>query len=707
MIQLTHDVFPMFDITGVIKKMLTYMTTTRNIYKKLASSSPLKESEVELLKTIDHDTYDKYIADSFTKEERNLFKVKQLPIKILNNSLFGALGSGFAFNWSDNIAAARITTSGRIYLRQAIAWFKKYNLDPLLAVTDGINFGIPDLTNIIVTNEGETVVRGMQPIEEAWQYNGLVGVSALIEKFNEECMPKPFMSVDNDGEFESCLNLSRINYALKTPKKIKFTGNTIKSKTMPEFIEDFIDNGMEFILNGDGEGFIDYYYDYAEKIYYKQMPLKKIASKSRIKNKLDDYINRGTDKNGKLKAKQAHMELVIAERERIARKLFEDDFEKFKEDDNRVSDEYDIMTIMEIVETYMPPEPELDSVVYYVNTGTRKSHGDVKADPKTGETIINANLINAKNLEENAEMLGDYNVEKYLAAFNKRVEVLLDGFNPEIREEILVKVERKKVKDASGAKVEQIELKKGEFKSTQLSLKNFIHDDYDESMCLEEKEVEFWNKTGYDPRLIWNDFDLSEDEKHGTLHPEIYNNALDYLSDIMEKSGKPRIKSINDKTTNGDYILIKSHRKLVKKYDQYEETTKYIHEIGKHKYIDKYDIGYNNGKFVEILKENVNIPLSDIEIQWQEDLRLKEEELAKQVILDDTSIEEQREKINKENFKEIENFKLFLIKHNFPPHYNMEDMFKQQPKAKLAFNDFVKEKERIFEPEDHYDEEDY
>ena len=716
MIQLTHDVFPMFDITGVIKDMLSYLTTTRNIYKKLARSVSLKDNEVELLKTIDHETYDKYVSNSFTKEERNLFKVKQLPIKILNNSLFGALGSGFAFNWSDNICAARITTTGRIYLRQAISWFSKYGLDPLLAVTDGINFGIPNLTNIIVKNEGDKIIRGLVPIEEAWQYNGEVGVSALIEKFNEEYMPKPYMGVDNDGEFDSCLNLSRINYALKTGMKIKFTGNTIKSKTMPEYIEEFIDNGMEYILNGDGEGFIDYYNDYAENIFYMQVPLKKIASKSRIKNSLDDYNNRGTDKNGKLKAKQAHMELILAEREKIARKLFEDDFEKFKDDTDVPMEEYSIFDIMEKVETYMPPEPELSSTVYYVNTGLRKSHGDVKADPKTGETIIRAKLINAKDLEENPKMIGNYNVEKYLAAFNKRAKVLLDGFDLEIRDDILVKIVRKKVEDASGSKVEQIELKKGEFNSDQLVLKNFVHDDYDNSMYLEDKEVEFWNKTGYDPSLIWDGFKTKDDEKHGLLYPEVYNHALNHLGDAMEKSGKPRVKSINDKLNKSDYVLIKTFTKVgdfigkdtitqpINKNKPHIEG-KHVFQIGKYWLRNRFDIGYNNGEFIEILREDVDIPLSPIENEWIETEKIKDIELSKLRVEDENYIKEQRESKEKERAEKIEYFRLFLIKYNqIPPHTDMDYFLKEVPNAKKAFEDFIRDKEIEYEPDVQYDE---
>ena len=109
MIQLTHDIFPIFDISGVMKMMLVYLTTTRNIYKKLGRGDDLNTEELELIQGIDHETYVKYINGTLTDKERGMFKVKELPIKILNNSQFGALGGNIAFNWSDNFCAARIT----------------------------------------------------------------------------------------------------------------------------------------------------------------------------------------------------------------------------------------------------------------------------------------------------------------------------------------------------------------------------------------------------------------------------------------------------------------------------------------------------------------------------------------------------------------------------------------------------------------------
>ena len=331
----------------------------------------------------------------------------------------------------------------------------QFGCEALLAVTDGVNFAIPDLTSWQVRDDGVDLKRGLMRNEEAWQYKGKVGIAALIEKFNDETMPAPYMSVDNDGEFKACLNLSRINYALLTDEnKVKLTGNTIKSKTMPEFIEEFIDKGLIMILEGKGDDFVNYYHDYAETIYYKQIPLKKIASKSKFKHTIKDYMNRGTDKNGKKKASQAHMELIVAERIKIARELFDEKYDeilasgKIKEGVPKA--DFQDSDILELVDVWMPPEPDLDSMVYYVNTGNRKSHGDVKKNPKTSEMELRCKLINAKDLEENPNMTGEYNIEKYLDAFNTRVKVLLDGFDEEVRDDILVKVAEEKKKDVKG-----------------------------------------------------------------------------------------------------------------------------------------------------------------------------------------------------------------------------------------------------------------
>lgn len=624
MLQLYLDIFPNFDITGVIKKMLIYMTTTRNIYKKLANADDLSTEELDLLYALgDIETYEKYKNGNITKNDRKEFKIKQLPIKILNNSLFGALGSGIAFNWSDSVCAARITSSGRLSLRKAIMWFKDYGLEPLLAVTDGVNFKIPKTTRLCFDNDKNWHSDVDLPINEAWKFGDLVGLSAIIEKFNTEEMLSEFMSVDNDGEFLSCYNLKRINYALLEEKedddgnpyhKVKVVGNTIKSEALPEYIEEFIDNGLKLILEGKGEEFVNYYYDYVDTIFYKQIPLKKIASKSKMKNTIKQYLNRGVDKNGKPKSRQAHMELVIAERERIAREVFDVKFDELdRKNKDKPKEDYTYDEIYSLVETYLPPEPELDSTIYYVNTGTRKSHGDVKTNKikdKDGnvikeEVIISAKLINNKDLEENPDMTGDYNAEKYLAALNKRIEGLFDGFGDDVKSTILAQVKRTK-KD----KKERVELVKQQYTSEQLKLRSEKLDDIEESMHLEEKEIVFWNSTGYDPSFVWDGYKIS---KEFPLDTETYKAAVEFVRDSMKDKGYT-VKTVNDSLVEGDFILYKNG--------------------------GNYSLGWYKDNHVKIVRDNVPVPKTEKELEQERVLEEKRKRAEEQLKI--------KEELNKE-----------------------------------------------------------
>jgi DNA polymerase elongation subunit (family B) len=688
MIQLSDDVFPIFDITGVMKKLLLYLTTTRNIYKKLATSTKLNEEEVMLLKEIDHEVHIKYLAGTITNADTSMFKIKQLPIKILNNSLFGALGSAVSFNWSDNVCAARITCTGRLHLRHAIHFFTKYDCVALLAVTDGINFNYPEKTKIRVTDDGEWIEEIERDVEEMWQYSGKKGLNAIIEKYNREEMASPYMSVDDDGDSISCLNLSRINYATlslekdkktnEMKEKVKLTGNTIKSKVMPEYIEEFIDKGLTMILHGQGKEFVEYYYDYCDNIRYMQIPLKKIASKSKIKMTLTNYGKRGKDKNGRDKGIQAHMELLIEKRNKLAEILFEE----HKETLNLVKIKKELTSEdkARLIANYMPPEPELDSVVYYVNSGTRKSHGDsrkIVVNKETGETRFCATLIDNEDLIENPNMTGVYNYEKYLSAFNKRVAVLLAGFDPEIQKKIIVKVAQK---DDKNGETKRGDLKKSGFGPDDLQLKNFDLDNYGDSMFLEDMEVNFWNKTGYDPRLIWNGFKMNPDHK---VHYEIYEGALKFLNDKMVEIGKPKIKSINEKYGEGDLVLIK---------DGIE-----------------YHVGSYNGTYIQIIRENIDVPKSELELELDRQ-RIESEKKLEELRLNELSTKSAGEmNLEAQHEKHLKYFSMFKQKFGIPLNLTMEALFAEVPNSQDAYDDFVAQSDGLIEEEanEYLDGEDF
>ena len=47
---------------------------------------------------------------------------------------------------------------------------------------------------------------------------------------------------------------------------------------MPIYIEKFLNEAIRLLLNGKGAEFLEYYYDYVEKIYNLQIPLQDIAT---------------------------------------------------------------------------------------------------------------------------------------------------------------------------------------------------------------------------------------------------------------------------------------------------------------------------------------------------------------------------------------------------------------------------------------------
>jgi len=402
------------------------------------------------------------------------------------------------------------------------------------------------------------------------------GIRALSEKFNAEEMPPPFMGVDMDGVWKSSLTLSRINYANLTneevdkktgkivPPKIKLTGNTIKSKTMSEYIEDFIDAGLKLILNDKGEEFVEYYNEYLKKIYFKQIPLKKIATKKKYKTTIKEYLGRGVNKNNQPKAKQAHMELILQQRndailEQYIKKYGVDELTLVEKIDRLVVETYDnhypkrynkdgeeipvsIGEKRDKVGHMLYSEPELDTYLYYVNIGTKKSQGDSsRIANANGEMVLASKLISAEDLESNPELTGDYNVAKYMDSFNKRAKTIMEGFSPEIREQILIK-------DPS---------KREYLDSKDLVLRNFVNDDYDESLILEEKELRFWNRTGYDPNLIWKGFSLPSEHALDNLIE--YKEKIEILNNKFKAAGDKRVvKSVNDKLVEGDFVLLKN-----------------------------------------------------------------------------------------------------------------------------------------------------
>ena len=320
--------------------------------------------------------------------------------------------------------------------------------------------------------------------------------------------------IDIDEYISCSINLARKNYSDRLPDgSIKKVGNTIKSRKMSGYLEKFIDEGVDLLLHGNGYKFLSNYYDYIEKIYNYQIPIKDIASKGNIKKSLKDYIDdcKTLTKSGSKKSRQAWYELAIKEGL-----------------DVNVSD-----------------------TVYYINTGTKKAHSDVKRvthyysfddkgdkidvtkevdkaytkehkdaalagfiSKKTrfdiakeiygssvyeeDEIILNCKLVPNDILDKEEDVLCseyeglEYNVEKYIDQFNKRITPLLVCFHPDIRSKILIT----NPKDRLFFTEDESRLVSG------YPNKEGDQDTYEALMTPERKEIEFWVKIGEVPPFV-------------------------------------------------------------------------------------------------------------------------------------------------------------------------------------------------------------
>ena len=451
-IQLVHDVFPECDITGAMKGLLTYFRNSRIMYKNLASE----------YKDID-------------KKKSTSYDRRQLPIKIFINAFFGSLSAPQVFPWGDIDMGEEITCTGRQYLRQMVKFFTKRGYTASVLDTDGVNFSLPEggVDDRIYIGKGNNplIVKG----------KSYTGYDADVAEFNDIFM-KGEMFLDCDGTWDSCINLARKNYAtMEHNGKVKLTGNSIKSKKMPKYIEKFLDKGIKQLLKGEGKEFIEWYYEYVQKIFDQRVPLAEIASKARVKLSVEDYIKRSkqTTNAGSLMSRQAHMELII--RDGI--------------------------------------QSNLGDTILYVNNGTKTSHGDVQKVNKlkkgwteeqlnyyfvnngkfpehslTSMIQLNCYRIEPSDLENNPEMLGEYNIQRAIATFNKRVEPLMIVFDDEVRDTLLVK----NPEDRSFYTTDQCKLINGK------PFKPEDQDDLDDLLTITDEELSFWNNVGINPNHIYD-----------------------------------------------------------------------------------------------------------------------------------------------------------------------------------------------------------
>ena len=565
---LTWNIGSKLDILNSMLMMLEYVLSEREKYKGLKGKAGKKAKEIkERLKSFSGTKEERHELENeqhYWEANESANDKKQLPLKILANSFFGSFGAPDVFPMGDVICAEKTTCIGRMSLRLMISHFTNIGYTPIVGDTDGFNFQMPK--SFRYTKENPYIGKGLgRNTVKGKEYTD---VDADVAEFEDLYLNHPFnggvnkMGLGIDEYCPATINFSRKNYAdLLENGKTKKVGNTIKSRRMSGYIEKFLDDGIDLLLKGNGQKFLENYYDYIDKIFNYQIPLRDIASKGKIKKTVEEYKKdcETVTKAGSKKSRQAWYELVIQDNVKV----------------------------------------EINDTIYYINTGSKKSETDVKRithkyakingeiveidnkvrkelikkeygddfDIKTlsakdlkeiikkyvvkeeDEIILNCKLVPNEIIDSDEDILCnddfEYNVVKYIEQFNKRIKPLLVCFSNDIREKILIQ----NPKDRQYFTEEQCKLVSG------FPYKDIDQDTYEQLMTPERKEIEYWLSINEIPPFVNEcgiDWEKLVEEYHKTVEQE--NNAIfqeenaKYL-DALNSLTKSDIDDFNDDGT--------------------------------------------------------------------------------------------------------------------------------------------------------------
>lgn len=381
----------------------------------------------------------------------------------------------------------------------------------MLSNTDGINFKLADTFRYTEENPYISNGKGRNSVEG----KAYTGLSADVREFEDLYMFGK-NGIDIDEIVPASINFRRKNYAdLLEDGKIKLVGNTIKSKKMPLYIEKFLDKGIRYLLEGKGYEFIEYYYDYIEKIYNFRIPLKEIASVGKIKMSLDSYKKECSKltKSGTKKARQAWYELAIKDKLDVN---MGDAIYYINVGSSKLSSDIKRETKYYIYETVGGKKTKRDITKELEKEYKKYNNKEVRiTDFGSGvfgkiyeEDVLNFNCIRLPNevVEDEDDKYCDsdfeYNVEKYINMFNKRISPLFVCFDPKIRYRtsengtVVSNIMITNPDDRKSFTREECVLTSG-FPDDEKD-----QDDYDDVMELEDKEVRFWRSVNKKPPYI-------------------------------------------------------------------------------------------------------------------------------------------------------------------------------------------------------------
>lgn len=509
----------------------------------------------------------------------------------------------------------------------------------VLSNTDGFNFQKP--LKYRYTKEHPYIGKGLgRNVIKGKEYTE---VDADVAEFEDTFINEAYRGgvlkngLGIDEYCDACIQFSRKNYADLMPDgSMKLVGNTIKSKKMPIYIEKFLNKAIEMLLHGRGDDFLNYYYDYIEKIYNMQIPLKDIATVGKIKTSIEDYKEncRQLTAGGTKKARQAWYELAIRDNisvnmgdtiyyintgskkassdvQRVTRYYYIDknskeiDFATNEDGSPKTDRKGNIVPLNKSLESEYEKLKKLNDPMVLSNDKGNKAKKYISKDdfihkkyPQIKDCdVVIFNCVRLPNEiveDEEDHFCNDeleYNREKYIDMFNKRIKPLLVCFDSSIRN----------TTNEKGKIVNNIlitnprDRKEFTFNESRLvagqPYESIDQDTYEQLMTIEDKEIKFWINSNMEPPytkecgIDWENIKKDYFERQNELkkegirqEKEIYDNIINHLTSedvnkVLEEGILPDklLKLINEDVNDGNFYSKKFKIKIGNIYDIVEK----------------------------------------------------------------------------------------------------------------------------------------
>jgi hypothetical protein len=478
----------------------------------------------------------------------------------------------------------------------------------VISNTDGFNFQMPKEEDFRYTKEHPYIGQGKgRNTKKGKEYTR---VEADVAEFEDTYMYEAYNGgilkngLGVDEYCQACIQFSRKNYADLMPDgKIKLVGNSIKSKKMPIYIEKFLDKGIRLLLEGKGKEFLEAYYDYVEKIYNLQIPLKDIATVGKIKTSIANYKEncKQLTAGGTKKARQAWYELAIKHNLNVNM----GDSVYYINTGSKKGDS-DVKRVTDYFAEIDGQESNITKELERLYTKAKKDRPDEMKQPNGkwisksdfGKTqyghsfkeedrlIFNCILLSNEIVEDEDDHFCDdnfeYNVDKYVEMFNKKIKPLLVCFSRDIRTKI-----NEKGKEVSNILISNPNDRK-QFTDDECQLVSgqpynpTDQDTYEQLMTMEDKEIKFWTTVDKIPPyakeigMDWGKIKVDYFERQKQLEKEeiqleltMYNNAINQLTEsevdeFIEDGVIPdRILAIVDEDTDSNNFVSKKYNVVI------------------------------------------------------------------------------------------------------------------------------------------------